>query len=394
MFFPHTDDNTLYIWDGAEGAATVGLTERLRNRPLSTLTGTPALVAAPVPGRYARRVNYGQFPYVAGGSAWSPTVRSIVMGAASTMTLEMVVKLSAARSTVPFGTYSPGVLFWSGSAGGSDPTGFYHNMSLEYYPNCPRSNGISEAQWLIDPRTYGIRWRTTTTNAAPYGHLSVNIDTGIEDIGYDWLGEWTYLIARRNASKVVMEMRSLERTWVPVEDQPFSGPANWVASANTNTNELICVGAWANAGALNQNAGSFDFAGARLSNVVRTSAQLEQAFAQLKTYVAGEPDSTPPAITNMTPTPGSALLYSQPIAFDVTDEAGLRRIVVLASFEGKEDFEVVHDGDRFAPRYSASPNARSTIEGGYHYNVLRRGGWPGPPTLTCHAIDAGGNEAT
>ena len=101
-------------------------------------------------------------------------------------------------------------------------------------------------------------------------------------------------------------------------------------------------------------------------------------------------DSTP-TIVNIVPAVGTSISASTPLSFDVTDSSGLfRRIIVVASFPQLRIQEIVHDGDAFGPWYQQS--IRSTISGGFHYSVLRLGGWPASPTLEAFAIDRSGNE--
>lgn len=102
-------------------------------------------------------------------------------------------------------------------------------------------------------------------------------------------------------------------------------------------------------------------------------------------------DAAPPVVANVDPATGTPLQRAQSVAFDVTDAgAGLRRVIVLASF-GTGEYEVVHDGTAFAPRYTGL-SVRSAITGGYRYSVRRFSGWPSGPTITAIAIDAAGNE--
>lgn len=110
----------------------------------------------------------------------------------------------------------------------------------------------------------------------------------------------------------------------------------------------------------------------------------------------GGGDSTAPVIQNVTPTPGlipgtreQAALT--PIEFDVIDLApGLRLVAVSIKFANEADTVVIHDGTRFVGRYTAS-STRSAIANGYHYSILRTGGWAGNFDLWAYAIDQAGN---
>lgn len=108
---------------------------------------------------------------------------------------------------------------------------------------------------------------------------------------------------------------------------------------------------------------------------------------------SGALDTVPPVIDNFDPPQGTAIDPAQGISFDVTDNSGnFRRIVVHAVFDDGVE-EVVHDGDSFRGFYQVG-NSRVFIAGGYRYNLLRAGGWPGNPTIRAFAIDASGNEDT
>lgn len=118
------------------------------------------------------------------------------------------------------------------------------------------------------------------------------------------------------------------------------------------------------------------------------------AFTLGLTGVSG--DSTAPVIQNVTPTPGlipgtRAQAAVTPIEFDVIDLApGLRLVAVSIKFANEEDTAVVHDGTRFLGRY-ASLSTRTSITNGYHYSMLRAGGWSGNFQLWAYAIDQAGN---
>lgn len=133
-------------------------------------------------------------------------------------------------------------------------------------------------------------------------------------------------------------------------------------------------------------------AGIRCSNVARTLAELRASYSSFATGAA-TPDTTRPTIANISPAAGTTISASQPITFDVLDETAIRRTLVLAKFPSRSIFEVVHDGDGFGPLYDASPNTRTAIAGGHRFTILRRGGWPSPPSIIPHVIDTSGNEA-
>lgn len=101
-----------------------------------------------------------------------------------------------------------------------------------------------------------------------------------------------------------------------------------------------------------------------------------------------------PAITNQNPATSVAIQGTDPVSFDVTDgDRAFRIIVILARYAGTDLYEVIHDGNSFAPLFVAQ-SAKESIANGYRFRCRRRGGWPGAVTLLTHAVDLAGNEAT
>jgi hypothetical protein len=103
-------------------------------------------------------------------------------------------------------------------------------------------------------------------------------------------------------------------------------------------------------------------------------------------------DHTPPTIGNFVPAPGTPVPTFGLIQFDVTDNLSLlRRVVIGAEFpNGQWDF--VHDGDNFSPKYVGS--TRTGIASGFRFQVVPITGWLLSPTFRIIAYDTTGNEAT
>lgn len=106
----------------------------------------------------------------------------------------------------------------------------------------------------------------------------------------------------------------------------------------------------------------------------------------------GPPDQTPPVVDNFSPANGSELLSADPIFFDVTDDSGLFRRVLVA-VEQLGTTEMVHDGDSFLEPY-ASLSSRTSIAGGFRYRLRRSGGWVDDVTVRVFPFDQSGNEST
>jgi hypothetical protein len=96
-----------------------------------------------------------------------------------------------------------------------------------------------------------------------------------------------------------------------------------------------------------------------------------------------------PAVSNVL-APGE-ITRTTPLVFDVTDGEGLRRVLPSILFPGRPP-ELAHDGEAFTVGY-VDDSTRTAITGGWRYSLLRRGGWPAPPTLRVYALDTHGNEA-
>jgi len=99
----------------------------------------------------------------------------------------------------------------------------------------------------------------------------------------------------------------------------------------------------------------------------------------------------PPQVTGLTPAPG-AIRAGTAISFNVTDDVGFAKILVLVEFTSGA-YEVIHDGTSFAAAYSAL-STRTVISGGFAFSCRRAGGWPSGFTLRTVAIDSSGSEAT
>jgi hypothetical protein len=103
------------------------------------------------------------------------------------------------------------------------------------------------------------------------------------------------------------------------------------------------------------------------------------------------PDVTTPELSNLSPAADSTIARSTAVEFDVTDDADLSLVIVGVLYSATGEYEVAHDGDAFAPRYVAK-STRTNISGGYHFKLIRTGGWPSAPTFRVRARDASNNE--
>ena len=104
-----------------------------------------------------------------------------------------------------------------------------------------------------------------------------------------------------------------------------------------------------------------------------------------------EQDPFAPQVSNFDPAPGTPIVPTKAVGFDVTDNVALRLTAILVRFAGTSLYEVAWDGSEFSPRYAGS--LRTAIGSGHRYELRRSGGWPVAPTIHVMAIDTAGNEA-
>lgn len=125
-----------------------------------------------------------------------------------------------------------------------------------------------------------------------------------------------------------------------------------------------------------------------LGETLREPDPCARAIARI--YVAsGASSGNPPAVSVVSPVVGTVATDGA-ITLDVTDDTGLRRVVIVARFAELGIEEVVHQGDRFAARYAGT---ETSIAGGSRIAFTRIGGWPAPPVIDVYAVDTSGGEA-
>ena len=101
-------------------------------------------------------------------------------------------------------------------------------------------------------------------------------------------------------------------------------------------------------------------------------------------------DDEAPVVSNFSPPLGSTIAAQDPIFFDVTDNSGQFKRVLVAIEQGSAT-ELIHDGTSFLEPYDAL-SSRTNIQGGFRYRVRRSGGWVEDPTGQVFAFDKSGNE--
>lgn len=128
-----------------------------------------------------------------------------------------------------------------------------------------------------------------------------------------------------------------------------------------------------------------------------TMPTASQALKRSTTYyyelylAAPTSDVVIPIVANVSPAPGAPVTSTTPVSFDVTDDSGIfRRVLVCVTQDGAT--EVAHDGDGWLGNYAGGGCSRTPIAGGFHFILLRDDGWLTSPTVRVYAIDQAGNE--
>jgi hypothetical protein len=104
------------------------------------------------------------------------------------------------------------------------------------------------------------------------------------------------------------------------------------------------------------------------------------------------PSAVAPVISNVSPTAGTQVTSTEAIEFDITDDKGtFRRVIIIASFAGHSGKEVVYDGN-FTDQY-VDGSTVAAITNGYHFSLVRSPAWPGAITIVPYAFDTEGQEA-
>jgi hypothetical protein len=101
-------------------------------------------------------------------------------------------------------------------------------------------------------------------------------------------------------------------------------------------------------------------------------------------------DITPPIVANFVPAPATTIARGGAIEFDVTDDIGLALIDIKVLYTNG-DKEVAFDEEGFSSRFAAK-STKTAITGGWHFKLIRTGGWPAAPTIKVRPIDGGLNQ--
>lgn len=97
-----------------------------------------------------------------------------------------------------------------------------------------------------------------------------------------------------------------------------------------------------------------------------------------------------PVIHNLVPANGANVYKNTFIEFDITD--GFPVVLTEIQVDQGPVREVVYDGSAFVSPYQGSQ--QTTITGGYHYVIIRYGGWITSPVFRVIALDINLNQGT
>lgn len=103
------------------------------------------------------------------------------------------------------------------------------------------------------------------------------------------------------------------------------------------------------------------------------------------------PDLTAPTVGNFGTASGTPNTPQARLQFDVTDNAALRKVMVLVHYGAYDRTEAAYDGDNFVGAYAGTTQV---ISGGLRFTLWHRSGWPTSPTIRVIAFDTAANEAT
>jgi hypothetical protein len=122
-----------------------------------------------------------------------------------------------------------------------------------------------------------------------------------------------------------------------------------------------------------------------------TSAGWTRSQATYFIFGGVTPEPTTPVVDNVDPPAGTAIAPADPLSFDVTDPDGFAAILLSAEFPNVPGEELVFNGTNFTEPYAAG-STRVAVAEGFHFELRRAGGWPGPPSLTVYPFDSLGTE--
>lgn len=105
-----------------------------------------------------------------------------------------------------------------------------------------------------------------------------------------------------------------------------------------------------------------------------------------------------PVVTNMAPAPGVGIGRNTALEFDITDPSNPIIVALyvkqagVVDAKGNPKWELVFDDDLgFNGDFLDATNKRTGIADGYHFRILRVGGWLGVPlTIDIKALDSTG----
>lgn len=101
-------------------------------------------------------------------------------------------------------------------------------------------------------------------------------------------------------------------------------------------------------------------------------------------------------VSNYQPAAGTPITPSTPLEFDVTSSPGtLVSLTVTVFYPATGASEVAYSrngwGINYSPTQGFQGSERSSIAGGFHFKLRRRGGWYATPQVQVEGADSNGN---
>lgn len=244
-----------------------------------------------------------------------------------------------------------------------------------------RRNGVSD--YDVDVYVNGDLWQTWTGITGPDGGDSADMRIGIGRQAVDTVNPFKGMIDQPQLlTEAVSQSTLLAAVKASILPLPLNVPLTvtvdgWRDIGNTPASLSF----------ITMTFHAVDYAGHA------TLSTDSSSFESIRTPDGSRnSDATPPVVDNVDPPQDSAIVPRQVVSFDVTDDTGLFRRILVAALFSNGIYEVVHDGDNWGPAYTVASNTKEAIADGFHFAVLRNGGWPAPPTIRVFAIDQGGGE--
>ena len=209
-------------------------------------------------------------------------------------------------------------------------------------------------------------------------------------------GQITVTLEKPDGTIVAVTIDGVNNTWTEVTSGAFLGQGKYDLTLVGSLFDQLGGFVVATSGG----AGSSLFLARTVVNIVSAvweepalSHTTNGTMGQQLNSVSGGADTVAPQISNMSPSGGTTITASTPISFDITDtNSSIANIMISIGFPNGT-LETAFDGSSFRGPYNGY-STRTSITNGFHFLLVRGGGWLGTPSLEIFAIDVHGNVTT